>query len=158
MRELQTYLRQLSFFDPRIPKLAIDGVYGPETTRAVRIFQEDNGLPPTGYVDLETWNAIVKVYNMSISETGVPSPIAPFPSAFYVLKPGARGDIVSILQIMLNHVGRYYSNTIYLLVNGVYNQDTYNAVKIIQKLMALKPTGTVDVITWNALASAFNEL
>ena len=36
----------------------IDGVYGNDTIRAVRNFQEANGLKPTGDVDLETKNKL----------------------------------------------------------------------------------------------------
>ena len=37
IRNLQTYLRQLSFFDESLPELPIDGVFDTETQRAVEI-------------------------------------------------------------------------------------------------------------------------
>lgn len=36
----------------------IDGVFGKETTRIVREFQRTSGLPATGVVDRETWDAL----------------------------------------------------------------------------------------------------
>lgn len=36
----------------------IDGIYGRETTRIVREFQRTSGLPKTGIVDQETWDAL----------------------------------------------------------------------------------------------------
>lgn len=40
-------------------RLAIDGIFGPQTARAVRKFQELNGLPVTGVIDADDW-AIIK--------------------------------------------------------------------------------------------------
>jgi len=39
-------------------RLAIDGIFGPQTARAVRKFQELNGLPVTGQVDADDWAMI----------------------------------------------------------------------------------------------------
>jgi hypothetical protein len=36
----------------------IDGVFGPETQRAVRAFQQDHGLNPTGYLTMDTRRAL----------------------------------------------------------------------------------------------------
>jgi peptidoglycan hydrolase-like protein with peptidoglycan-binding domain len=37
---------------------AIDGIFGPVLTVAVRRFQSDHGLPATGIVDSATWSAL----------------------------------------------------------------------------------------------------
>lgn len=39
--------------------LAVDGVFGPITERAVKLFQKRYGLVPTGVVNAHTWNALV---------------------------------------------------------------------------------------------------
>ena len=39
-------------------RLAIDGIFGPQTARAVRKFQELNGLPVTGVIDADDWAMI----------------------------------------------------------------------------------------------------
>ena len=36
---------------PAIPRVAVDGIYGPLTAEAVRTFQSIFGLPATGVVD-----------------------------------------------------------------------------------------------------------
>ena len=51
IRELQTYLRALSYLHPSIPRVDIDGVFGRETTDAVKAAQRLFRLPPTGIVD-----------------------------------------------------------------------------------------------------------
>lgn len=47
---------------PLIPKIAVDGIYGPETAEAVRVFQSVFGLPQTGVVDYRTWYKISEIY------------------------------------------------------------------------------------------------
>lgn len=156
VRELQTYLRQLSFDNPKIPLVTIDGIFGPETTHAVQVFQREDGLKPTGFVDLVTWNAIVRKYNEVITKTKIPNMISPFPSTNYVLKPGMRNDLVFILQIILNSIGKYFINVENLKLNGIYDKKTYDVVKKIQKIMDIEPTGNVNNITWDTLANAYN--
>jgi peptidoglycan hydrolase-like protein with peptidoglycan-binding domain len=39
-------------------RLAIDGVFGPQTANAVRKYQELNGLPVTGEIDADDWAMI----------------------------------------------------------------------------------------------------
>ena len=58
IRHLQYMLSILSAFIPNIPPLAIDGIYGPDTTNAVLAAQRWFGLPETGTVDDPTWDAI----------------------------------------------------------------------------------------------------
>jgi len=44
------------------PKLEINDLYDIKTQEAVRSFQERSMLPPTGVVDINTWNTLVKIY------------------------------------------------------------------------------------------------
>jgi peptidoglycan hydrolase-like protein with peptidoglycan-binding domain len=44
----------------------INGNYDIETENAVRNFQTINSLSPTGEVDRKTWNALSKIYNLSL--------------------------------------------------------------------------------------------
>ena len=41
----------------------LSGVYDSDTAAAVKKFQQANGLPATGNVDLFTWNALANAYN-----------------------------------------------------------------------------------------------
>ena len=58
VRHLQYMLSILDAFIPQIPPLAIDGIYGPDTTDAVLAAQRYFGLPQTGAVDARTWDEI----------------------------------------------------------------------------------------------------
>ena len=62
VRVLQEQLNAISNNFPLIPKLAVDGIYGPKTEEAVRIFQQIFNLPVTGTVNFATWYRISDVY------------------------------------------------------------------------------------------------
>lgn len=62
VRTIQTYLNRIAQNYPAIPKVAVDGVYGEATERAVKIFQGIFNLQTTGVVDYATWYAISDIY------------------------------------------------------------------------------------------------
>ena len=51
VRQIQEQLNVVAEAYPLIPKIAVDGIYGPATAEAVRVFQSVFGLPQTGVVD-----------------------------------------------------------------------------------------------------------
>lgn len=62
VRQLQQQLNRIAENYPAIPTLVADGIYGPRTAEAVRVFQEIFGLPQTGVTDFATWYAISRIY------------------------------------------------------------------------------------------------
>ena len=54
IRELQQFLFGISHYNVRIPVIIPDGIYGAETAGAIKIFQQEYGLMPTGEVDRNT--------------------------------------------------------------------------------------------------------
>ncbi|MGG7164685.1 peptidoglycan-binding protein [Clostridium ihumii] len=62
VRNIQTYLNRISQNYPLIPKVAVDGVYGPTTAESVKVFQQIFNLPQTGKVDYATWYQISNIY------------------------------------------------------------------------------------------------
>ena len=62
VRQIQEQLNVVAEAYPLIPKIAVDGIYGPETAEAVRVFQSVFGLPQTGVVDYRTWYKISEIY------------------------------------------------------------------------------------------------
>ena len=62
VRTIQNQLVSINKNYPLIPKIAVDGIYGNETTKAVEIFQSTFGLPQTGMVDYATWYEISRIY------------------------------------------------------------------------------------------------
>jgi len=62
VRTIQTQLNAISNTYTAIPKLRVDGIYGEQTTEAVREFQSIFNLPQTGTVDFATWYKISAIY------------------------------------------------------------------------------------------------
>ena len=60
--QLQEHLNRIARNFPAIPRINVDGVYGPATAEAVRTFQSIFDLPQTGDTDYPTWYTISDVY------------------------------------------------------------------------------------------------
>lgn len=62
VRQMQEQINVISNAYPAIPKVSVDGIYGPGTQATVREFQSVFGLPATGIVDYPTWYKISEIY------------------------------------------------------------------------------------------------
>lgn len=62
VRTIQEQLNAISNNYPAIPKIRVDGVFGPQTEAAVKKFQSVFGLPATGIVDYPTWYKISDIF------------------------------------------------------------------------------------------------
>lgn len=60
--QIQEQLDVIAGAYPAIPRVTVDGVYGPGTAASVREFQSVFGLPVTGVVDYTTWYKISEIY------------------------------------------------------------------------------------------------
>jgi hypothetical protein len=71
-------IRWIQHFLNRIlnQNLPVDGVMSPVTRRAVRNFQQRYGLPATGYVGLDTQQALVATTTQPLPESAGPGPSA----------------------------------------------------------------------------------
>ena len=62
VRTIQEQLNAISNNYPAIPKVRVDGIFGPETRNAVIEFQKIFNMPQTGIVDFATWYRISFIY------------------------------------------------------------------------------------------------
>lgn len=60
--QIQQQLNRIAQNYPAIPRVTADGVYGPRTAEAVRVFQRVFNLPQSGIVDYPTWYKISEIY------------------------------------------------------------------------------------------------
>ena len=76
--------------------------------------------------------------------------VAGIPSSWpgYDLDIGASGDKVRQLQEQLNTVASVYSAIPSLVVDGIYGQNTKDAVREFQNVFGLPQTGVTDYRTW----------
>ncbi len=81
VKHLQYMLAVLSAYIPNIPRLQVDGIFGPATKNAVIAAQRWFGLPETGIVDAATWDRIYDQFS-GIETTSLRDlQVAPRPSA-----------------------------------------------------------------------------
>lgn len=157
IRELQEYLRFISYYDKRIPLISVDGIYGPETKAAVEAFQEAYGLPVTGKVDKDTWYRIYSVYTDASAVSAIPVPIQPYKDSSIInLKLGDQGEDVYLLQVMLSSLFREAPNLYPIVINGIYDENTKKAISRIQQSAFLTENGIVDKETWNNVVNLYN--
>lgn len=117
-----------------------DGMYGPATANAVRLFQSNRGLEVTGSIDAATAAAL-----------GGSGP-APAPSGDRLhlegLAPGSNGQLVAELQRKLMATGIAVRGG----ADGIFGPVTANALKQFQTARSLEATGRVNEATARALS------
>lgn len=153
--EIQCYLRKISKYNPEIPLVNIDGIYGPLTKNTVNMFQKIYGIPKTGVVDMNTWNMLVKEYDRLYKISCNPVKIDFFPCSDIEIRLGYKGDVVYIIQIILGKLNKMYNNYPVVEVTGVYDKNTEACIKKFQEVTILPVTGIVDKVTWDILAMMY---
>ncbi|MBE6529400.1 MAG: hypothetical protein E7680_02205 [Ruminococcaceae bacterium] len=161
VRNLQTYLRQLSYHDPDISPPPVNGIFDPLTRQSLSQFQKKAGLPVSGTANGETWKTLYRAFLKSLAENALPEKVSLFPTTpkGYCLSPGCTGFCVSALQMMLGELQRFLPEEYPIEPTGVYDQATEQNVRIFQSCCPeLKETGKVDFATWNAIAVRYNAM
>ena len=155
IRELQQFLFGISHYNVRIPVIIPDGIYGAETAGAIKIFQQEYGLMPTGEVDRYTWDKLADVHReifINIIR----------PDAFRknsLLIPGSAGPVVYLVQVMLNTISDRYDNIPPLGLTGIYDEPTEKSVNMFKEVTGDRNNYEgIDAELWNEIVSAFNKL
>jgi peptidoglycan hydrolase-like protein with peptidoglycan-binding domain len=113
----------------------VDGVFGPATEHAVKVFQSSVELSSVGIVTQQTWAAVV-----------------------IKVKKGSTGDPVRAAQEEFQFRNESGDPTKGVQVDGIFGSKTDAAVRGFQQALSLDiPSVTVDgivgPITWQALVS-----
>ena len=120
--ELQTRLQELRYYTGNL-----SGRYREGTREAVKTFQGEYGLEPTGIADLETQSRV-------------------FSARYRMLRYGAKGDEVKELQTRLMELAYYKGK-----VTGNYLGGTRKAVSEFQEKNGMTATGAADPLTQEAM-------
>ena len=157
VRNMQRYLRQLSYTDSDIPPVPIDGIFGEATSNSLIAFQTKNGLDSTGVADRESWDALYQTYLVSAKRFTPPKGFSPFPRVpeNYSLRVGDVGFAVTAVQFLINEVSVILDEIDAIAITGIYNIDTARAVSIFQAANGLPITGDTDKETWNVLVDTY---
>lgn len=152
INELQRYLHDISYYDPNIPRIIPDGIYGIETSDAVRAFQRQYGLNDSGETNPATWLMIVDVYRSFVETLALSLDVFPREIG-RIISVGEDGLPVLVIQSILLTLSQEYTNIPPVEITGRYDARTAQAVKVFQEITGLPQTGTVDRVTWNMLAA-----
>jgi len=118
--------------------LTVDGVFGPNTETAVKLFQQGTGLTVDGVVGPQTWQAL---------PDGGPMP---------TLQQGSTGDIVRSLQSILTNGAPSQWNVTPQGVDGNFGPHTRSSVEAFQRWGAVTVDGIVGEQTWDVSLHAMS--
>ena len=154
---LQTMLRTIAALDPTLPTLIPDGIYGPQTVRAVRAFQRREGLPITGTTDEKTWNAIRAEYRKAVIELSPAAPLDLVMHANQVILEGSDNLHVLLIQAMLHNLHEVYANIPDCCLSGICDEETAESVKALQRCCGVAESGILDKCLWQLLAGLYHQ-
>lgn len=133
-------------------KGGVDGVYGKDTADAVKALQKHKGIPVSGVIDEMTY-AVLENQSLSADEAANLSSAGKADgSSTFLYQKGDRGTEVSSLQRKLKKMD-YLKGA----VDGIYGNDTEEAVRKFQKKKKLPVTGKVNKAAFDAISSAYAE-
>ncbi|MBR2421010.1 MAG: peptidoglycan-binding protein [Oscillospiraceae bacterium] len=152
IRSLQTMLRVIAENDPSHVPIIPDGIYGPETVRAVSKFQRIHGLPVTGVTDQTTWENVVSVYEPALIEQDAAFPLDIILNPKQVIRKGEYHPNLYLAQAMLAVLSEVYQSISKPPVSGLLDDATEDALASFQSLSGLPMSGQLDKHTWKHLA------
>ena len=157
VRVIQYYLSVVAAYYDTVPQVEINGVFDQQTDAAVRAFQQQFGLGVDGIVGRQTWQKLEDVYESIRTSTDlIDGGVVLFPGR--VLQSGFQGEDVATIQEYLAYIAATYPAIPSPAVTGVYGMETVQAVEAFQQEFGLPVTGTVGVLTWDAIATLYSDL
>lgn len=155
IRSLQQMLRTIAFAGMDIPLVVPDGIYGDNTKAAITAFQQKSGLPATGTVDHTTHQALVHAHNHANELLSPAQPsVHHFPASLVIL-PGQYHPHVRLAQAMQQNLRQEFQGIPSVTVTGYLDNATQDALKLLQTLSGMDPTGHLDKATWNRLTRIY---
>jgi len=123
----------------------ITGTYDAVTREAVRRFQNEKKIDPTGIADALTR----KTLSTLVKALSAPAPVVLPSSASSELSLGARGETVRAIQQKLKDLGYFSAD-----ITGYFGPITRTAVVAFQEAKGIEPLGIVGPKTRAALEAA----
>jgi peptidoglycan hydrolase-like protein with peptidoglycan-binding domain len=132
VEQVQAVLKELNFYDG-----AVDGLAGPNTTRAIEEYRRKMGLTVTGEIDAE----LLEMLGTPSTTAGIAPTPAPRESALPAPQPvtDAPEDMVVRIQAGLKAFGNDDME-----IDGVIGSRTQTALREFQSLFGLPETGQPD--------------
>ena len=151
IREVQKFLYVISDrIHNEVPRVAIDGIYGPGTEVAVRIFQQIYGLEESGKVDRSTFDILYIAYNSAMVDIALSDFI--LTDAGFPIVLGSQNNDVVLVHLLINELGKTYKDIGFVNTRSSYfSEESQNAVKELQKIFKLTESGEVDKLFFESM-------
>ena len=157
--QIQRILRNLDYLESGAAKIKPDGIYGDDTRELVTRFQEKYGLNPTGVVNKETWDLLHSIEEARQDASLLAKSVHIFPMfEGYEILPNSKDNIIYVIQHMLNEVLSEHDDYKELSFTGVYDSETQNAIKALQRKALQDANGKIDAKTFNLLADEYERI
>lgn len=159
IRNVQRYLRQLSYHDSAIPNVPIDGIWGDDTRNSLMAFQKGVGLPATGVANKETFDLLFSTYRRSVETYSPPMGFDIFPRLpnAYSVGMGDAFFLVRVIQYLLSEIQVAYDDIGEVPQTGEFDAATERAVRQFQLRNELEVNGRVNRYTWDKLNTEHNK-
>lgn len=153
---IQVSLNRIAQNYPAIPKVnPVDGIFGAQTENSVRQFQQIFDLTVDGIVGRATWYRLVQLY---VGVTRL-SELRSLGQRFYsiswaypdAIRLGDRGEKVSHLQYMLAILSEFIPAVPTVQVDGIFGEETRQAVLAFQRFIGIAQDGIVGPVTWDEI-------
>ena len=151
VENLQFYLRTVAAFNPFIPTIAQDGIFGLDTENTVRAFQSAYQLSSDGVVGAATWARLIRVYN----DVTMGGRILPMEYPGTPLRIGSSGDEVLYMQSLLSAICEVFPTIPCINADGVFGERTRSAVREFQRVFGLTVDGVIGENTWNEINQVY---
>ncbi len=164
-------LNLISDYYPTIPPVKVTGTFDDATERSVKEFQKTFKLTQDGVVGRATWDKLYNVYFgilNNVNEPNVPSPPPPTPPTPTPTPPsgrppypgaalrfGSTGENVRLMQQYLNQISNVYPAIPKVTPDGIFGQNTRNAVIVFQSMFGLVPDGIIGRLTWDKIVDEY---
>lgn len=157
---VQASLNRIAQNYPAIPKISpVNGVFNKQTEESVKAFQRIFNLVSDGIVGNATWYKLVYLYIGVNQLAELVSLGQKFSSISFqypgVLRLGARGGDVTTLQYMLSILAEFNRALRVVKIDGIFGEETDNAVRTYQNYMGLASDGIVGYGTWESIYRDF---
>ncbi|MCL2856297.1 MAG: peptidoglycan-binding protein [Oscillospiraceae bacterium] len=159
VQKMQNYLNRIRVNFPLIPPITNpNGVFGPDTAEAVRAFQRSFNLSADGVIGRATWNKISYIYTSvtrlaELGSEGERVGIGRTPPTTSISQ-GSRGELVLLLQFILNAIAPFYQLPT-VLQDSDFGAQVKDAVIEFQSTFGLTPDGVVGPSTWRKLYEVY---
>lgn len=155
IESLQMMLRNIAGEYDNIPTVIPDGIFGSDTLESVQAFQQHFGLVPDGVVNFETWNKIVEISDLVDAANNNGRLVLAYNESNRDILPGETVTELYVIQAMMKALSKENAGFDDIVITGIHDVPSVNAVKKIQLVTGLEDDGIITVEFYDNLTHLY---